>query len=117
MAGDEDDEGAKLYAAAYEALLGMEPGPTKEAIKALLRGRWPIFSPDEEVDEALDVMLDPRGGWSVYRVYGWVILYKPLTDEQLEALGRRLRPRAPALRDTLIAKIIPLDEFFKSKDD
>ena len=113
LAGDEDDyEGAILYAAAEEALLAMEPGPTRNAIRALLGGRYPKFSPEEDIDEALDELPDPRRGWSAYRVYGWVILYKPLTEDQLEYRGRRLHPRAPLLGDTLVSDIIPVDEYF-----
>lgn len=107
----DDDPGAELYADAENALYRMPRGTTKTAIKKLLLGQN-VDVDDEDERVELDDLLDRWHGWSLYRVNGYVLLYKPFTDEQREELGRS-RHHPGGLARSLVADIITLDEYLR----
>jgi hypothetical protein len=95
---------AELAPQAVSDLLAMDESRTKAAIIRLLEGCDPV-----EVMADLAVSIQPLpdsiGGWSVLRVSGWVIPYKPLTRAQCTQLGRNA--------DILVSRIVPIAEYYR----
>lgn len=95
---------AEIAPQAVSDLLAMEETKTKTAIIRILDSCDP-----EQVIADLEVSIQPLpdsiGGWSVLRVGGWVIFYKPLTRAECQELGRNA--------DILVARILPIAEYYR----
>jgi len=92
---------AELAPRAMNDLLAMRESNAKTAIISVLRGDDPN-SVIKDMNVSIEALADPQRGWSVLRVGGISIFYKPLTTGQARDLDH--------LADILVARIGKLDE-------
>jgi hypothetical protein len=120
--------GAELTPEGVHDFLSISPGPTKDLIRDLLLGIRPFgestaatvfgdFGEDDESDSRrTEVVRDTQTDWSWLRVDGYLVVFRPLTEDERSKRGRRGAP-SPGLGDTLVAGIRPVAELILRNQD
>jgi hypothetical protein len=98
--------GAQLDPEAESDILAIERSPTRALILSLLAGDDEP-GPDEE--GRAELLTDPAGGWSVCRVGGYLIFFKPLTEAQ--RLDRGCQTPHGGLAECLVAAVVQKDDY------
>ena len=95
---------AELAPQAESDLLATKESTTKAAIIRVLDGCDPA-QVMADLGVSIEPLSDSTGGWSLLRVGGWVIFYKPLTRAECAQLGRN--------NDILVARILPIAKYYR----